>query len=70
MVNLAHMKTLTIQCKKCGQESFLMVDENKWLSWQNGELIQTVFPELSLADRELMISHICPDCWNIIFKED
>jgi hypothetical protein len=37
--------------------------------WQAGENIQSVFPDMSLADREIMISGTHPECWNKLFAE-
>ena len=33
-------------------------------NWQNGELIQNALPELNTDQRELLISGICPKCWD------
>jgi len=39
-------------------------------NWENGELIQKAFPELSADDRELLLTGICSKCWNEIFGDD
>jgi len=33
-------------------------------NWQRGELIQNALPELNTDQRELLISGICPKCWD------
>jgi hypothetical protein len=38
-------------------------------NWQAGENIQSVFPDMSLADREIMISGTHPECWDKLFAE-
>ena len=38
----------------------------KW--YMEGMLVQEAFPTLSATDREVLISHICPDCQEKIFK--
>lgn len=50
--------------------STLVVDKDKLARWQQrGELIQDVFPELSPADRELLISQTCNACFHELFRE-
>lgn len=36
-------------------------------SWQNGELIQVVMPNLTPDEREFLITGITPDEWKKIF---
>jgi hypothetical protein len=39
-------------------------------AWQSGEFIQDALPELSTDERELLISGICPKCWDVMFPSD
>lgn len=58
-------------CKKCGKvyEFPVFVDDlEKYTKRQ--EHIQYALPYVSSGYRELMISHICPICWNEIMKSD
>lgn len=58
-------------CKKCGKvyEFPVFVDDlEKYTKRQ--EHIQYALPYISSGYRELMISHICPICWNEIMKSD
>lgn len=58
-------------CKKCGKvyEFPVFVDDlEKYTKRQ--EHIQYALPYISSGYRELMISHICPICWNEIMKFD
>lgn len=58
-------------CKKCGKvyEFPVFVDDlEKYTKRQ--EYIQYALPYISSGYRELMISHICPICWNEIMKSD
>jgi hypothetical protein len=61
---------LAIQCNYCKQVYLIeAINPNKYQSWHNGEaFIQDVLPELSAADRELLISRTCDNCWNKMFE--
>ena len=54
-------------CPFCGEEHIVFVNEDDFNAWQNGELAQNAFPYLTADSREMLISGICPDCWNGMF---
>lgn len=56
-------------CMECKKRFAITVSANDYLNWKNGMLIQKAFPYLTAEMRELLISHICPECWNIMFKD-
>lgn len=64
------MSKVTIErtCRVCGKHKTLEVSEKGYYLWHQGALIQDVLPEISLDDRELLISSICSDCYNRIFQ--
>ena len=64
------MQTYELQCRFCGGKERLELDPGKVADWQNGSLIQRVFPELSMATRELMISKTCDKCFKGMFGDD
>jgi hypothetical protein len=35
--------------------------------WREGELIQDVFPDMSVNDREMLITGTHPACWDKLF---
>lgn len=35
--------------------------------WRNGELIQRALPNLTLTQREQLVSNLCPDCQVKVF---
>ena len=35
--------------------------------WKDGAFVQDAFPYLSAEVREMLISGICPSCWNNMF---
>lgn len=63
--------TVKITCSKCGKtyEFPVFVDDlEKYTKRQ--EHIQYVLPYISPEYRELIISHICPTCWDEIMARD
>lgn len=54
----------TTACVVCGKEHEFTLDNEKYVRRQYGEHIQNVFPELSAADREILISGTCDPCWD------
>lgn len=38
--------------------------------WQNGELIQNVFPYLTADEREFIKTGITPDSWDVYLNEE
>ena len=63
------MTRLEIVCINCGQRSVFMCRTRGFNQWQKGKLIQDALPMLSDDQRELMISQICPTCFELISKE-
>lgn len=62
--------TLEIRCPFCGKASFVDVLEEDCKKFQTGELLaQDCFPYLDASERELLITGICFECQNKIFKE-
>lgn len=59
---------LGIFCKSCSREYIVFVNVEDVESWLSGSgLIQDVMPYLSANDREMLISHTCPECWDKLF---
>lgn len=56
------------KCIQCGGISVITLDEEKFMRWQKGELVQRVFPEMSKEDREVLVSGTHPRCWKILFE--
>lgn len=62
--------TVETVCPFCGCVNKVTFEERDWYDWQfNAVLIQDAFPYLTADERELLISGICPDCWNGMFGE-
>lgn len=68
--NYGDHKNLLIPCPFCGKVSTIKLDIEKTKlfdkgmeAYQNGALMQNAFPFLSADERELLISGMCPKCW-------
>ena len=56
-------------CPFCSEAHIVEVRKEDYDAWLNGELIQNAMPYLTPDDREILISGICPDCWEKMFGE-
>lgn len=56
-------------CRFCDKEFELEITQKQLDEFQspNRRHIQDIFPELSPGMRELLISGMCPDCWDDMF---
>lgn len=57
-------------CPFCGKETIITVAEADYEAWQAGALAQDAFPYLLAEEREMLISGICPTCWDEEFGGD
>ncbi len=57
----------TKPCPRCGRVDQLTVTKAGVARYLAGTLIQNAFPELTLDQREQMMTGFCPNCWTIIF---
>ena len=55
-------------CPICGKSTTVEVEYDDYCKYESGELIQKCFPYLSAAEREMLISGICDNCWNKMFR--
>lgn len=62
--------TIITLCPICGCVNEIPVNEDDYWDWQDGALVQDAFPYLTIEEREMLISGICPDCWKDLFPED
>lgn len=61
----------SICCLFCHTEHTVEVNDVAYARFTSGELFaQDAFPELAPDERELLISGICPTCWNNMFPWD
>jgi hypothetical protein len=58
---------VTVICRMCAHEYSFTVITAHLLDWQHGKLIQDAMPELSSAQRELLMTSTCEECWDKMF---
>ena len=63
---------LTVGCDFCGRTTAIYVTEESFEEFTspNRRNVQDIFPYLDAEDRELLISHICPKCWEAMFSQE
>lgn len=63
---------LQVKCVKCNEIHELNVTEESAIEYAKRDRrhVQEIFPYLNADERELLISKICPKCWDEIFSED
>lgn len=64
------MITMTRSCIFCGNTHHISVYKKDLEDWLDGELAQNAFPYLSTDEREVLISGICPKCWETVFNDE
>ena len=66
------MVEMCITCRVCGETKIVPVKEKDYLTYMSPKrpYIQDIFPYLTPAERELIISQTCAECWDNMFKED
>jgi len=60
--------TIVIDCAECERTFPVTADIDGFQRWIDGELIQRALPELSVEDRELLISQTCGECFTDMFE--
>ncbi len=64
-----HRMELTIDCIECQQPQVLKVRAQDLENFKAGKgHVQTIFPYLLPAEREMLLSRICGSCWDRMFK--
>ena len=63
---------LKVQCRMCRKVHTLMVGIEDYFVFDmpNRPHIQDIFPYLTPAERELLISGICGECWDKLFPPE
>lgn len=62
--------TIPVLCKVCKGIKLVDCNPEGVIKWHNGEHIQDALPELTDGERELLLSGICEECFDRLFKED
>jgi hypothetical protein len=64
VTNLGDNRTqVSIECVDCREVKTITVPTDGYRLWNEGEFIQDALRYTSADDRELLISHVCKDCY-------
>lgn len=67
-------QTAVMNCRRCNEPTYLTASPEQFAEYAlpRGErrLVQEIFPDLSIGDRELLISGTCNTCWQELFGSD
>lgn len=65
------MRIVEKMCSHCGQINRIAMTHEQYIKYTEcSELVQNIFPELSPQKREILITGICPQCWEKIFPPE
>lgn len=64
------MITLELKCKYCNKIHKIPVFKEDLEKYNKGKLVQECFPYISTEYRELLISGMCPECWDNLYEEN
>lgn len=53
----------------CNQSEKLLLDEEALIKWHYGMFIQEAFPDLTPAERELIMTGTHNDCFEMLFED-
>lgn len=62
--------TVERQCPLCGKITAIEVNFEEFAAWKGGALIQDAMPHMSVDDREILMTGICPQCWDSQFGDE
>lgn len=59
---------IEVTCISCGSKHIIIVPTEGYKLWRSGQMhIQDALPGLSADEREMLLSGICPTCWDKLF---
>lgn len=67
---MAAIGIVEVKCIICGSAHIVKVPKIGYMLWRSGKAsIQDALPGLSDDERELLLSNICPRCFDAAFAE-
>lgn len=71
-MNEEKMVNLKVQCRMCNMVVIIPVKEEDYKKFisPNRPHIQDIFPYLTPAERELLLSRTCQACWDKMFPDE
>lgn len=71
---MSTMITFDVDCRLCGQTTQIPATVEQltelYLPRTQRRLMQEIFPDLSIGDRELLISGTCNTCWQKLYGSE
>jgi hypothetical protein len=68
------MITFDVDCRLCGQTTQVPATVEQltelYMPRSQRRLMQEIFPDLSIGDRELLISGTCNTCWQNLYGSE
>jgi hypothetical protein len=69
MVETSEIKVNVLgTCPLCGKEWNVPVPASEYAAWKSGMLIQDAIQSVPAEQREMLITGICPGCWDKYMK--
>lgn len=56
-------------CPECRKKQSVKVYQEDFDRWQAGTHIQNAMPYLDANSREMLLTGICPECWDKMFRD-
>ena len=73
-MNDIKVEVKTKRCYHCGENGYIIMSQQDYLigkkAYDNGAFVQDAFPNLSIDQREQIISGTHPQCWIELFGYD
>ena len=62
------MRTIEITCHNCKKHFSITMTDQQYKDYNEGCYVQEIFPEKTADERELLISGMCGNCFDNMFK--
>jgi hypothetical protein len=63
-ITTSEFDVMTRTCKICGKQQEIKIRHGDWERYMDGDgSFKKIFPYLTKADREIIFSGICGNCW-------
>lgn len=70
MVRKPNEVIIKVNCEICNEEHWFDMTQLQYKRWtKQKDLIQNIFPEMSVDEREILVSGICSSCYDKMFAE-
>lgn len=60
---------VTVACVACGEVEYIYVEPMDYVRWTKGTHAQDAFPYLTADERDCLISNMCLDCLDEMYRD-